>query len=55
MMIPESLVEPLQGTVEERPLGDILRVKFFRMGETFDSRSDSPDLLAVAEVYCSVR
>jgi hypothetical protein len=36
-----SLAEPNQGTVEDRPMGDVLRVKFFRMGETFDARSDS--------------
>jgi hypothetical protein len=44
--------EPHQAMVEDQPMGDVLRMKFFPMGQTFNSRSDSPDSLAVAEVYC---
>ena len=47
------MAEPQQQLATNKPMGDALRVNAFRMGQTFDSRSDSPGCLAVTEVYCA--
>jgi hypothetical protein len=57
MMSTNSLVIPLHGSVNDQPMGDVLRVKFFLTGETFDSRSDSPGSLATMKstAWCEDR
>jgi hypothetical protein len=34
-------------------MGDTPRANAFRMGQLFNSHSDSPDSLALSEVYCA--